>query len=145
MAREGALPKTLGTLAKRTRTPVIASLIILAVTLSFLPLGKVGVIAKITSFGSLLTFALVNIALLHLRRVAPSLPRAFKVPVSIRWVSITGLLGVVSCIALLTQFDWLSVSLGLILPFSGLVVHLLMRRRNVLIVDPTIHQAHEGR
>ena len=109
MAREGALPRFLGTLSNRTRTPIIASIIILVVTLAFLPLGKVGIIAKVTSFGSLLTFALVNIALLHLRRVAPHLRRPFKAPVSIGWVSFTALVGVVSCLALLTQFDWLSI------------------------------------
>lgn len=144
MSREGALPRVLGTLNKRTRTPIIASIIILSVTLAFLPLGKVGVIAKITSFGSLVTFALVNVALLHLRRVAPHLERPFKIPVSVRWISLTAILGVVSCVALLTQFDLFSGILGLILPFSGLIVHLLMRRRISLRVDPAIHQPHEA-
>jgi APA family basic amino acid/polyamine antiporter len=145
MAREGALPSFLGRISKRTRTPMIASVIILAVTLAFLPLGKVGIIAKVTSFGSLLTFALVNIALLHLRRVAPHLRRPFKAPVSVGWVSVTALVGVVSCLALLTQFDWLSITLGLVLPFSGLTLHLLMRRRSILQTDSAIHQPHENK
>jgi len=145
MARERALPSFLGRISKRTRTPMIASVIILAATLAFLPLGKVGIIAKVTSFGSLLTFALVNIALLHLRRVAPHLRRPFKAPVSIGWVSITALLGVISCMALLTQFDWLSITLGLVLPFSGLTLYLLMRRRNILQTDSAIHQQHENK
>ena len=143
MAREGALPKFLGKLNKRTRTPVVASVLILAITLVFLPLGKVGMIAKVTSFGSLVTFALVNIALLHLRRVAPHLRRPFKAPGSIRWLSLTAILGVISCIALLTQFDALSVTLGLALPFSGLTLHLLMRGRISFHTDPAIHQPHE--
>ena len=143
MSREGALPKFLGRLNKRTRTPIIASILILAITLAFLPLGKVGVIAKVTSFGSLVTFALVNVALLHLRRVAPHLQRPFKVPGSIRWISLSAILGVISCIALLTQFDALSVTLGLVLPFSGLVLHLLMRGRISFHTDPAIHQPHE--
>lgn len=143
MAREGALPKAFGRISKRTRTPIIASIAILVVTLSFLPLGKVSIIAKVTSFGSLLTFALVNIALLHLRRVAPHLQRPFKAPISLGWVSVTALIGVVSCFALLTQFDWFSITLGLILPFSGLTLHLLMRRRNILQTDSAIHQPHE--
>jgi basic amino acid/polyamine antiporter, APA family len=143
MAREGALPSFLGKISRRTRTPTIASLMILAITLAILPLGKVGIIAKITSFGSLLTFALVNVALLHLRRVAPHLRRPFRTPLSVGWVSITALIGVVSCLALLTQFDWLSISLGLVLPFSGLLIHLLMHGRNILRTDRAIHQPHE--
>ena len=143
MSREGALPKFLGTLNKRTRTPIFASILILAFTLAFLPLGKVGVIAKVTSFGSLVTFALVNVALLHLRRVAPNLQRPFKVPGSIRWISLSAILGVISCVALLTQFDALSVTLGLVLPFSGLILHLLMRGRTGFHTDAAIHQPHE--
>jgi APA family basic amino acid/polyamine antiporter len=143
MAREGALPKSLGRISKRTRTPIVASAIILVVTLAFLPLGKVGIIAKVTSFGSLLTFALVNIALLHLRRVAPHLRRPFKAPISIGWVSITALIGVVSCLTLLTQFDALSITLGLALPFSGLLLYFFTRPKITLQVDSKLHQPHE--
>src|SRR5207247_1800401 len=58
MGRERAIPGVLGRLSKRTSTPVVASIIALLVALSFLPLGKIDVVAKITSFGSLLTFTL---------------------------------------------------------------------------------------
>jgi basic amino acid/polyamine antiporter, APA family len=143
MAREGAVPGFLGKINKRTGTPIIASIIVLLITLAFLPLGKVGVIAKVTSFGSLLTFALVNVALLHLRRVAPHLRRPFKAPASIGWVSITALVGVVSCLALLTQFDALSITLGLVLPFSGLLLYLFTPSKITLQVDSTLHQPHE--
>ena len=85
LGREGALPRPLGGVSRRTHTPVIASLVTLAIALAVLPLGQIGAIAKVTSFGSLLTFALVNLALLHLRRVAPHLSRPFRVPFSIGW------------------------------------------------------------
>jgi APA family basic amino acid/polyamine antiporter len=143
MAKEGALPRVLGKINKHTRTPLIASTITLIIALAFLPLGKVGVVAKVTSFGSLLTFALVNIALLHLRRVAPLIRRPFKAPLSMGWVSITALLGLVSGIALLSQFDWLSIVLGLTLPVSGMLLHLLVGRRSILRIDGVLHQPHE--
>lgn len=144
LGREGALPRPLGRVSKRTGAPVVASLLTLAIALAILPLGQVSTIAKVTSFGSLLTFALVNLALLHLRRVAPNLSRPFRAPFSIGWVSVTGLLGLVSCLVLLTQFDWLSVVLGLCLPVSGVVLDLVMRgRRQITAVDAAIHQRHE--
>jgi APA family basic amino acid/polyamine antiporter len=144
LSREGALPRPLGWVSKRTHAPLVASLVTLAIALAVLPLGQVGAIAKVTSFGSLLTFALVNLALLHLRRVAPSLSRPFKAPMSIGWVSVTGLLGLISCLALLTQFDLLSVALGLCLPVSGMILDLAMRgRREITSVDVAIHQPHE--
>ncbi len=144
MAREGALPRVLGKINKRTHTPVIASAVTLIIALGFLSLGRIGVVAKVTSFGSLLTFALVNLALLHLRRVDPHLRRPFKAPISLGWVSITGLLGLVSSVALLSQFDWLSTLLGLTLPISGMLIHLMVGRKGVLAIDNALHQPHEA-
>lgn len=143
MGREGALPKVLGRLDKRTSTPIAASIIALLVALSFLPLGKIDIVAKITSFGSLLTFILVNLSLLHLRRVAPNVSRPFRAPLSIRWVSITALLGMISCVLLLTQFDALSVALGLLLPLSGVIIYSSMGGKMTTRTDRTLHEGHE--
>jgi APA family basic amino acid/polyamine antiporter len=144
LGREGALPKALGRVSRRTSAPLTASLVTLCIALVILPLGQIGAIAKVTSFGSLLTFALVNLAFLHLRRVAPHLSRPFRVPLSIGWVSVTGLLGLVSCLLLLTQFDWLTVALGTCLPLSGVLLDLGMRgKREITTVDATLHQPHE--
>ena len=143
MGREGALPRVLGRLEKRTSAPIVASIIALFVALSFLPLGKIDVVAKITSFGSLLTFTLVNLSLLHLRRVAPHAARPFKAPLSVRWVSITALLGMISCILMLTQFDALSVVLGLLLPLSGAIVYYLVGGKITTRTDLGLHEQHE--
>ena len=143
MGREGALPRVLGRLNKRTSTPIVASIIALFVALSFLPLGKIDVVAKITSFGSLLTFTLVNLSLLHLRRVAPHATRPFKAPLSVGWVSITALLGMISCILMLTQFDALSVVLGLLLPLSGAIVYSLVGGKITTRTDLGLHEQHE--
>ena len=144
LGREGALPKVLGKVDRRTSAPIVASLVTLAIALLILPLGQIETIARVTSFGSLLTFALGNLALLHLRRVAPHLRRPFKVPLSIGWVSVTGLLGLISCLLLLTQFDWLSVALGLCLPVSGMILDVVMRgKREITAMDASLHQPHE--
>jgi APA family basic amino acid/polyamine antiporter len=116
----------------------------LAIALAVLPLGQIGAIAKVTSFGSLLTFALVNLALLHLRRVAPHLSRPFKAPLSIAWISITGLLGLVSCLVLLAQFDLLTAALGMCLPASGVILDFAMKgKREITTLDVNLHQPHE--
>lgn len=144
LGREGALPSPLGWVSKKTHAPIVASLLTLMIALVVLPLGQIGTIAKVTSFGSLLTFVLVNLALLHLRRVAPHLSRPFKAPISFRWVSVSGLLGLVSCLALLTQFDWLSAGVGICLPLSGMIIDVLMRgKREVTTLDTGLHQPHE--
>jgi APA family basic amino acid/polyamine antiporter len=145
MSREGVLPEVAGRLGKRSRSPYVATLAVAAAALCFLALGSAGSVAKVTSFGSLVTFALVNLAMLHLRRVAPRHERPFRAPVSIGWLSITGTLGLVSCVVMLTNFDWLSVLLGLVLPLSGAVVYWLQGRARPAPDGVPLHEPHERR
>ncbi len=142
MAREKVLPDILGKLNK-SGAPYAASILVFIVALAFFSLGNIDSIAKITSFGSLMVFIIINISLLHLRRTAPDLKRPFKTPLNVGWVSITALLGVVSCFALLTQFDILSILLGLALPVSGIIIYLFTDRKNMLRIDKKLHEPHE--
>jgi APA family basic amino acid/polyamine antiporter len=143
MSVEGVLPRAAGIVAKKTGAPWIAILTVLAAALLFLALGSVGRVANITSFGSLITFALVNLAMLHLRRVAPTRDRPFKSPVSIGWLSITGLLGLLSCLGLMTRFDSTTVILGSILPGSGALLYWLYGSRQTLTDTTHLHEPHE--
>ncbi|MDG6933638.1 MAG: amino acid permease [Nitrososphaerota archaeon] len=142
MAREKALPAQLGYVNKRTKSPVLAILMVLLISMIFLPLSSASAIAKVTSFGSLVTFSLVNIALLHLRRTAPNIRRPFKAPLSVGWFSVTAGLGLAFCLALLFQFDPLSIVLGLILPVSGVLIYLLFSRKFSLSTDRELHEPH---
>ena len=128
MSRAGVLPSMFGRLNKAS-APYNASILVMAVALAFLALGNISTIAEVTSFGSLLVFALINISLLHLRRIAPDVRRPFRAPLNVGWVSITAVLGVVSCLALLTQFNLVSATLGLALPISGMAIYSLANRR----------------
>jgi APA family basic amino acid/polyamine antiporter len=143
MSREGVLPAALGRVSRKTGSPYVAVVLVLAAALCFLALGSMSAIAKVTSFGSLLTFALVNLAMLHLRRVAPDMHRPFRAPLSVGWLSVTGLVGLVSCLAMLTRFDWVSVLLGLVLPVSGVAVFWLYGRRQPSAEAEPLHQPHE--
>lgn len=148
MASENVLPRALGRIAKKSGAPYAASVLVMLIALAFVPLGNVAIVAKVTSFGSLITFVMINIALIHLRRVAPHLKRPFRAPLSIGWVSITALLGVVSCLLLLTQFDLLGAALGLMLPISGGLLYIVMSRRegdNAFAVDRALHERHEDK
>ncbi len=142
MSRAGALPKILGKLNKE-RAPYAASIFILAIALAFLSIGSISTIAEVTSFGSLIVFTLVNLSLLHLRRVAPNVKRPFKVPLNIGKISVTGVIGVLTCLLLLTQFDPFSAALGLALPVSGIMVYMIMDKKGALRVDTKLHEPHQ--
>ena len=142
MSKAGVLPSVFGRL-NQSSAPYAASILVLLVSLAFLSLGSIGIVAKVTSFGSLLVFAVINISLLHLRRTAPHLKRPFKAPLSVGWISITAVFGVVSCLALLSQFDIVSAVLGLALPISGIVIYSFTDKKNLLKIDKELHQPHE--
>ena len=143
MAGEGVLPKVTGSIAKGSGAPWVAVICVFAASAAFLAIGSIGEVASITSFGSLITFVLVNLAMLHLRRVAPQHERPFRSPLSIGWLSITGLLGVISCLALMTQFNWFTVTLGLVLPASGAAIYCLYGRRRLRLEAEPLHEPHE--
>ncbi len=80
MGRDRWLPKAVGTIHPVRRTPHIAILLSGAVLLLMaltLPIEAVGSAASLIF---LLTFAMVNLSVIVLRRKAPDLPRRYKVP-----------------------------------------------------------------
>ncbi len=143
MSREGVLPIAAGRVSRKNGSPYVAVVLVLAAALCFLTLGSTAAIARVTSFGSLLTFVLVNLAMLHLRRVAPDMRRPFKAPMSVGWLSITGAIGLLSCLVMLTRFNWQTALLGFALPATGAVVFWLYGRRQPLGGDGPLHEPHE--
>jgi len=82
MSRDGLVPKVFGKVHPKTGAPrantVIVSLFC-GVLAAAIPLGQ---LADATSIGTLFAFALVNIAVVVLRRTRPNMPRTFRVPLS---------------------------------------------------------------
>ncbi|MFJ8695553.1 amino acid permease [Streptomyces roseolilacinus] len=80
MSRDGLVPKVFAKVDPKTGTPrantVIVSLFC-GVLAAAVPLGE---LVNATSIGTLFAFALVNIAVVVLRRTRPELQRSFKVP-----------------------------------------------------------------
>ena len=93
MARDGMVPKIFGRVSPRTGTPVAGTLIVgtaVALTAGLVPLGA---LADATSIGTLFAFALVNVAVIYLRRHRPELTRSFRVPL----FPLTPILGAAMC------------------------------------------------
>ncbi|MFH8367137.1 amino acid permease [Streptomyces sp. NPDC018031] len=82
MSRDGLVPRVFSRVHPRTGAPrmntVIVSLFCGGLAAA-VPLGR---LAEATSIGTLFAFALVNIAVIVLRRTRPEMPRTFRVPLS---------------------------------------------------------------
>jgi APA family basic amino acid/polyamine antiporter len=97
MATDGLMPKTLGKVHPKFKTPHRATVIvsvIAAVMAAFLPISLLG---DVVSMGTLVAFATVSAGVLILRYTQPGLKRSFRVPLAI----VICPLGVLSCLALI--------------------------------------------
>ncbi|MGW2017225.1 amino acid permease [Streptomyces sp. NPDC001927] len=80
MSRDGLVPKVFGKVSGKTGTPRVNTIIVslfCGALASVIPLGK---LVDATSIGTLFAFALVNIAVIVLRRTRPTMDRTFRVP-----------------------------------------------------------------
>ena len=94
MSREGWLPG-FARLHARTRTPVLATMVVAATVLALSLWLDIVVLAKATSFIILLVFALINLSLLRVRRRMPAPLGVRSYPVWVPALGIATTLGLV--------------------------------------------------
>lgn len=97
MANDGLLPQVFAKLHDRYRTPAVSQIlvgVIVALAAGLLPIDLLG---EMVSIGTLAAFALVCIAVIHLRKSHPELHRPFRAP----GIPVMPILGILSCIALM--------------------------------------------
>jgi basic amino acid/polyamine antiporter, APA family len=97
MAEQGVMPRVLGWTHKTRQTPWVAIVFTTLLALGLVITGDVGELANTTVLLLLISFTLVNVSVLILRRDRVG-HRHFAVP---SWVPV---LGAVTCLALITQF-----------------------------------------
>lgn len=126
MSRDGLVPRVFGRVSHRTGTPVAGTLIVgtaVALTAGLVPLGA---LADATSIGTLFAFALVNVAVIYLRRTQPELRRTFRVPL----FPLTPILGALMCVCLMANLGaetWVTFGVWMLV---GLAAYLGYGRRH---------------
>lgn len=127
MSRDGLMPKVLSRVG-RTQVPTINTLIVggvVAVLSALIPLGE---LVNATNIGTLVSFGLVNIGVLVLRRTKPDLPRTFRT-----LVPLVPVLGVLMCLWLLAHLPGVTWLAFLLWSTVGLLVYFgYGRRRSAL-------------
>jgi APA family basic amino acid/polyamine antiporter len=126
MARDKALPESLANISPKRRTPTIAVFLTMGLTIILIFLGDLTLVANATVFGVLITFLLVNLSLIILRKRNPDEERPFKVKPNIGWIPITALLGTIICFALLFTFDPIIIGIQVVIIIIGIVIFYLL-------------------
>ncbi|MGP2442762.1 amino acid permease [Streptomyces sp. JW3] len=126
MSRDGLIPRVFEKVSPRTATPVAGTWIVglvFALPAAFASLDSV---VNLCTIGTLATMAVVNVAVLALRRREPGLARTFRVPLH----PVTPLLGIAFCLYLIYETGaatWLQFAVFLV---AGLLVYYGYGRRN---------------
>lgn len=105
MSRDGSLPKRFSLISQQRGTPWFAALVSVVIASLLVPLGSVEVLAAISSFATMVAFTVVNTALTVLRFQKPDVHRPFKSPLSIGKIPILPVLGGLTSVFLLFQFE----------------------------------------
>lgn len=125
MSEDKLLPKTFSDIHPKYQTPYKSHMVFaLAVTLlaGFVPVAELG---HMVSIGTLLSFVIVSISVIILRKTKPDLKRPFKVPL----VPLIPILGTLICIALMLALPyqtWLRLIIWMII---GLIIYVSYSRR----------------
>lgn len=87
LSRQGSLPEILGRVHPITRTPVIATMLVVGMILVLALSFPIATLAGTTSLVTLAVFALCNLALWRLKRRGPTPPEAPHLPI---WLPLIG-------------------------------------------------------
>ena len=99
MARQGLVPRWLGTVHATRRTPHYAILLLMVIVIALAFAGDIRQLASATSVLLLAVFIIVQVALLVLKRRPGEAPGAFEVP------SVVPIGGILVCAAMLWHAD----------------------------------------
>ncbi|WP_433667046.1 amino acid permease [Nocardia sp. CA-136227] len=127
MSRDGLMPNVLSRVGQK-QVPTINTLIVggvVAVLSALVPLGE---LVNATNIGTLVSFGLVNIGVLVLRRTKPDLPRSFRT-----LVPVVPVIGVAMCVWLLVHLPGVTWLAFTVWSAIGLLVYFgYGRRRSAL-------------
>ncbi len=136
MTEEHSLPEIFSSLHPTTRTPWAAIIFLMFAALAFVFIGDIKFVASIADFGSFFIFAVVNLSLIWLRFTDNS-HREFRVPLNIGKFPVLTFFGLLTCLIMLTQFDFSIISFGTIILIAGAVVYKFLEEINSIVMSTT--------
>ena len=131
---DDAIPTILAEVHSSRKTPWLATIFTMAFTLATIILytGKISDVASISVFSILVVFALVNLSLISLRFKQPNLRRPFMSPLRVKKFPILPMIGLVTTIVMMIQFDPRVISSTLIPLISIIILCLILTKRKTV-------------
>jgi len=133
MASDRSLPSLLGKIHLKTKTPWLAVIGIMLASMVFAFVGDIVLIANISVFAIVITFAMVNLAVIVLRYTEPTIERPFRVPLNIGKFPILPLFGLGFSVYMGFQFELPVLAVGGVIIGAGALFYLVFNKRKKLI------------
>ena len=130
MAKSNSLPQFLSKVHSKTNTPWIAVVGILITSIGFAFVGDIVIVANITVFAVVITFAVINLAVIVLRYTEPKLERPFRVPINVGKFPILPLFGFGTTVYMALQFEIEVMLVGIVIIVIGAVFYIIFKKRN---------------
>ncbi|MFD7813011.1 amino acid permease [Streptomyces sp. NPDC059785] len=102
MSRDGLVPRVFERVSPKTSTPVAGTVVVAVVFAVPAAFSSLDAVVNLTTIGTLATMAVVNVAVIALRRREPGLARTFRVPL----YPVVPLLGIAFCLYLMYETGW---------------------------------------
>jgi amino acid transporter len=128
LADAGELPGIFSRIHPRTRTPYISILVSMIISMVFVLIGDIKLVAGITNFGAFIVFILVNLSAIILRYRKPGIKREFKSPINIGRFPVIPFLGFLSCFLMIFYLEVKSVIIGVLILGLGLLMLKFLNR-----------------
>ena len=128
MAKSNSLPQFLGKVHSKTKTPWIAVIGILITSVGFAFVGDIVIVANITVFAVVITFAVINLAVIVLRYTESELERSFRVPINIGKFPILPLFGFGTTVYMAIQFETEILLVGLAIIAIGTIFYVIFKK-----------------
>ncbi|MGW5098123.1 amino acid permease [Streptomyces nodosus] len=134
MSRDGLIPRVFERVSPKTSTPVTGTLITAVVFAVPAAFSSLDAVVNLCTIGTLATMAVVNIAVIALRRREPGLVRSFRVPL----YPVVPLLGVGFCGYLMYETGWTTWVQFAAFLTVGCLVYAAYGRRNSRLVNDAV-------
>lgn len=127
MSNDESLPIFFSKVSFKNKAPWVAALFVLAVSLLLIPIGRVEIVAGVSSFLTMICFLTVNLTLIYLRITQPGLKRPFKIFFSFRKIPIMPVIASLLCLLFLFQFNkqiyYISAIISALCLAAGFFIH----------------------
>jgi APA family basic amino acid/polyamine antiporter len=129
MAKDGSLPNQFAMVHSKRFTPWVSVVAAMIVSMVFVLLGQIDLVASVTDLGTFYVFVVVNAAAILLRYRMPNARREFRMPLNVGRFPLISFFGLVSALILASHLSFEAMSIGALVVASGVIVYLLYTRK----------------